>query len=60
MKKNYFDTLMESLEDAAAFAQGDASRARVVELDAPGPAYGAKDVARTRSDLNLIQWLVAK
>lgn len=60
MKKNYFDTLMESLEDAAAFAQGDASRARVVEFDDPVPAYGAKDVARTRSDLNLIQWLVAK
>lgn len=59
MEKNYFDTLMESLEDAAAFAQGDPSRARVVEVDDPVPAYEAKDVARTRSDLNLSQRALA-
>ena len=29
MDKKYFDVLMESLEDAAAFSKGDASRARV-------------------------------
>lgn len=59
MEKNYFDTLMESLEDAAAFAQGDTSRARVVEIDDPVPTYEAKDVARTRSDLNLSQRALA-
>ena len=59
MEKHYFDTLMESLEDAAAFAQGDPSRARVVEVDDPVPAYEAKDVARTRSDLNLSQRALA-
>ena len=30
MEKKYFDELMTSLEDAAAFAQGDTSRARGV------------------------------
>ena len=59
MEKHYFDTLMESLEDAAAFAQGDPSRVRVVEVDDPVPAYEAKDVARTRSDLNLSQRALA-
>lgn len=50
MEKEYFDTLMASLEDAAAFAEGDTSRARVVEVEDPVPAYKAKDVARTRMD----------
>ena len=36
MDKKYFDVLMESLEDAAAFSKGDTSRARVVEF-APLP-----------------------
>ena len=35
MDKKYFDVLMESLEDAAAFSKGDASRARVVKFGAP-------------------------
>ena len=33
MEKTYFDALVSSLEDAAAFAQGDSSRARVVEVE---------------------------
>ena len=47
MEKKYFDELMTSLEDAAAFAQGDTSRARVVEVevDDPVPEYKAADVA---------------
>lgn len=59
MEKEYFDTLMASLEDAAAFAKGDTSRARVVEVEDPVPAYEAKDVARTRMDLNLSQRALA-
>lgn len=35
MEKEYFDLLMESLEDAAAFAKGDTHRARVIEVDIP-------------------------
>ena len=38
MEKKYFDALMESLEDAAAFAQGDTSRAKVIEFEDPVPA----------------------
>lgn len=59
MEKEYFETLMASLEDAAAFATGDTSRARVVEVEDPVPAYEAKDVARTRMDLNLSQRALA-
>ena len=59
MEEKYFDALMGSLEDAAAFAQGDTSRARVVEVDDPVPAYAAKDVARTRAELNLSQRALA-
>lgn len=55
MDKNYFDTLMSSLEDAAAFAKGDSSRARVIEFEGgdPVPVYRAEDVARARKSLNL-------
>ena len=61
MEKKYFDELMTSLEDAAAFAQGDTSRARVVEVEAndPVPEYKAADVARTRQALNLSQRALA-
>lgn len=62
MEKKYFDELMTSLEDAAAFAQGDTSRARVVEVDTddPVPEYKAADVARTRQALNLSQSALAR
>ncbi len=61
MEKKYFDELMTSLEDAAAFAEGDKSRARVVEVevDDPVPEYRAADVARTRQALNLSQRALA-
>lgn len=55
MEKKDFEELMTSLEDAAAFAAGDTSRARVVEVDDPVPEYKAADVARTRKALNLTQ-----
>lgn len=62
MEKKYFDELMTSLEDAAAFARGDTSRARVVEVDTddPVPEYKAADVARTRQALNLSQRALAR
>ena len=61
MEKKYFDELMTSLEDAAAFAQGDTSRARVVEVEVndPVPEYKAADIARTRQALNLSQRALA-
>lgn len=61
MEEKYFNELMTSLEDAAAFAQGDASRAKVVEveIDDPVPEYRAADVARTRMDLKLSQRALA-
>ena len=45
MEKKYFDELISSLEDAAAFAKGDSSRARAVEVKASEPihAYRAGD-----------------
>lgn len=57
MEKEYFDLLMESLEDAAAFAKGDTSRARIVEAEVPDPicSYKAEDIIRTRKALNLTQ-----
>ncbi len=62
MEKKYFDELMTSLEDAAAFAKGDTSRAKVVEVevDDPVPEYKAADVARTRKALNLTQSAFAR
>lgn len=61
MEKTYFDALVSSLEDAAAFARGDSSRARVVEVETADaiPEYKAADVARTRKDLNLSQRALA-
>lgn len=61
MEDKYFNELMTSLEDAAAFAQGDTSRAKVVEVevDDPVPEYKAADVARTRMDLKLSQRALA-
>lgn len=61
MENKDFDELMTSLEDAAAFAAGDTSRARTVEVevDDPVPEYKAADVARTRQALNLSQRALA-
>ena len=43
MEKEYFDELLSSLEDAAAFAQGDTSRAKLFEAIDPVPEYDADD-----------------
>ena len=59
MEKEYFDALMSSLEDAAAFAEGDTSRCRVVEFKDPVPEYKADDVARTRKSLKMSPMMLA-
>lgn len=61
MEKTYFEALMSSLEDAAAFAEGDTSKAKMVEIEVtdPVPHYKAEDVARTRKSLNLSQRALA-
>jgi putative transcriptional regulator len=61
MEQKYFDELMVSLEEAAAFAAGDTAKARVVEveIDDPVPEYNAADVARTRTELKLTQRALA-
>jgi len=48
MEQRYFDELMASLQDAAAFAQGDTSRGRVVVREVKAPSYKAADAARAR------------
>ena len=57
MEEQYFDELMESLEQAAAYVKGDTSKCRihVVEVPDPVPKYGADDIIRTRRELNLTQ-----
>lgn len=52
---NYFEELKGSLEDAAAFSQGDKSRCRVSVRELPVPEYKASDVVRMRKVLNLSQ-----
>ncbi len=59
MEKELFESLMSSLEDAAAFAEGDTTRCRVVVRESPVPEYKAEDVARTRKSLNLSQRALA-
>jgi putative transcriptional regulator len=66
VEEKYFDPLISSLEDAAAFAQGDTTRARMVEVEIPEPVckyqvyrYKAEDVVRTRKALNLTQSALA-
>lgn len=57
MEQKYFDELMTSLEEAAAFAAGDTSKCKVTvrEIPDPVPEYKAADVVRTRKALNLSQ-----
>jgi len=58
VEKKYFDELMASLEDAAAFAHGDTSRGRIVEVevDAPVPEYKApqaRQALRRKAGMNV-------
>ena len=48
-----FLELMESAQEAAAFAHGDTSRCRVVRCTDPVPEYTAQDVVRIRDALGM-------
>jgi putative transcriptional regulator len=56
---NYGDRLIESLEQALAYAKGDKSKARVTIRETPVPEYKAGDVSRVRSELRLSQRALA-
>ena len=56
---NYGDRLIESLEQALAYAKGDKSKARVTVRATPVPEYKADDVSRVRLDLRLSQRALA-
>ena len=47
--------ILEGLQDAVAYKQGDHSRGRVSVREIPVPDYKAADVVRARKQLNLPQ-----
>ena len=50
-----YDGIIEGLQEALAYQQGDRKRCRVTVRELPIPEYKAADVARTRKELNLSQ-----
>lgn len=52
---NVYEGIMEGLQEALAYQQGDRSRCKVTVRELPIPEYKAADVARTRKELNLSQ-----
>lgn len=54
-----FDGILEGLEGAVAYKQGDTSRCKVSVREVPVPEYKAGDVARARKALNLSQRALA-
>lgn len=56
---NVYEGILEGLQEAVAYKQGDRSRCRVSVREIPVPEYKAADVARTRKDLNLSQRALA-
>lgn len=54
-----FDGILEGLEEAVAYKQGDISRCKVSVREVPVPEYKAEDVARARKALNLSQRALA-
>ena len=52
---NVYEGIMEGLQEALAYQQGDRKRCRVTVRELPIPEYKAADVARTRKELNLSQ-----
>lgn len=59
MAINYFEELKESLEQAAAYAKGDASRVRVTVREIPTPSYTSTDIANIRKNAGLSQRALA-
>lgn len=56
---NVYEDILEGLQEAVAYKQGDRSRCRISVREIPVPEYKAADVARTRKDLNLSQRALA-
>lgn len=54
-----FDGILEGLEEAVAYKQGDTSRCKVSVREVPVPEYKAEDVVRARKALNLSQRALA-
>lgn len=54
-----FDGILEGLEEAVAYKQGDTSCCKVSVREVPVPEYKAEDVARARKALNLSQRALA-
>ncbi|MDR2599310.1 MAG: transcriptional regulator [Oscillospiraceae bacterium] len=54
-KYNYYESLVESLEQAVAYSKGDNSKVRISVRQLPIPEYKADDVHRLRKGLNLSQ-----
>ena len=52
---NVYEGIMEGLQEALAYQQGDRKRCRVTVRELPIPEYKAADVARARKELNLSQ-----
>ena len=50
-----FDGILDGLEEAVAYKQGDTSHCKVSAREIPVPEYKAEDVAQTRKALNLSQ-----
>lgn len=55
MAINYFEELKESLEQAAAYARGDASHVRVTVREIPTPEYTPADIVSIRKKAGLTQ-----
>jgi putative transcriptional regulator len=56
---SFGDRLIESLQQALAYAKGDKSKCRVTVREMPVPEYKAGDVSRVRSELRLSQRALA-
>lgn len=52
---NVYEGVMQGLQEALAYKNGDRSRCRVTIREVPVPEYKAADIARTRQELNLSQ-----
>lgn len=52
---NVYEGVMQGLQEALAYKNGDRSRCRVTVREVPVPEYKAADIARTRQELNLSQ-----
>ena len=54
-KFDVYKGILEGLQDAIAYKQGDHSRGRVSVPEVPVPDYKAADIVRVRKGLNLSQ-----